>query len=373
MKVFRLFDASAGVAPAGALEARLRCGVGAIRKRAWMYGAAAGVAVLVAAVGASGSAAAGGSAVVIARASGAGALIPAAGCRVAGAATEADLVLGRAACLRAEERFTLLFGSPPPAGNVVISDTVSFAAIESYGADWKLVWPSSDRMRAFHGASSDDSAVEEAVELQWTTVLPHELGHVMLISEADVRRPADLPRLRLPDWLHEGTAVWMEPPAYRADGQAILRALRPYVPPLDELLAFVIAPEGPIGAGSTVIRTFFPCASEEACAGRPHWSRIFSVTTRQFPDGTVQVDTTFHATAPPPLSPVGSNFYDYSATLVRFLHDRGGASAMSTLLDRYLRGGEGAAALAGLPGLPRDRRRVEAEWREWFDRWIFAD
>ncbi|MEX2570262.1 MAG: hypothetical protein WD737_03085 [Gemmatimonadota bacterium] len=296
----------------------------------------------------------------------------AAQCDVEGEAAGQDLDLARQACNRASERFELLFGNAPPPGTVVVSDTVQFFSIASQGRNWKLVWPSSRNLREFFTeGSGGDRTMEEAVALQWSAVLPHELGHLMLDAEAEVRRSVASPTRRLPDWLHEGVAVWMEPPVHRRDEYAILRALGPYTPPVDDLLGFTIAhsPDGGTG-GSTLIQTFYPCASEQACGGRPHWSRTFTVTTRHLPDGEVRVDTTFHEHAPPPPGPLAANFYAYAATFVRYLHHQGGATALSAVLDRYAGSSQDAISLAAIPGLPGDGARVEDGWRAWFTRWI---
>jgi hypothetical protein len=292
-------------------------------------------------------------------------------CRVEGAAPAADRGLALAACARAAERFSLLFGVPAPPGAVVLDEMVAFFSVEEYHPRWRIVWPTSERAREFLSASAGvGSDLEAAVRSQWEAVLPHELGHLMLIAAAEVRRPAGAAPRRLPDWLHEGTGVWMEPPATRADEHSRLRVLRPYVPPLEELLTrSVSAPARRAEAGSTVIRTFFPCASEEACGGRPLWSETFRVTTRQFPDGTVQVDTTILSAPPPPPDPLLSNFYAYSATLVRYVFDRGGATAMRALLDRYVLEPD-EDPLAGIPGLPTTGARLEADWQAWFRRWV---
>jgi hypothetical protein len=294
---------------------------------------------------------------------------------VTGSAPPADLELARAACERATHRFALLYGGSAPAGILEVSDSVGFIAIERHAPEWKVVWPTSSRLEELLGEQvPPGQTLAEAVANQWTAVLPHELGHVLLIAEADSRLPpGDSPR-RLPDWLHEGTAVWIEPPALRQDEYMTLRARRPYVPRLSDIAGFRIARPSDGGeGGSLVIQTFYPCASEEACGGRPHWASTFSVTTRQFGDGRVQVDTTFHERAPPPASPVGASFYAYSAVLVRYLFDRGGASAMSELLTRAVGSGESPVSLEGLPGLPGGRARLQADWEQWFRRWIFEE
>lgn len=295
-------------------------------------------------------------------------------CTIAGAPTEHDRELAVAACERVVERFTLLFGAPPPAGTLEISDEVNVSSVQSLTRDWHLAWPSSTGLREYLSESPPvDQTVEEAVAIQWTTVLPHELGHVLLSAEMDRRRPDGPPR-ELPDWLHEGTAVWMEPAGYRGDELEIIRALRPFIPSLDDLTSLSISSPSERGeAGTTITRTFYPCASVEACGGRPHWSETFSVVTRQYPDGRVETDTIFHAEPPPPPDPTAANFYAYSATLVRYLFDRGGSTLMDGLLERYATSAEGPVPLTGLPGLARGNASLQRDWEVWFRRWIFRD
>jgi len=296
-------------------------------------------------------------------------------CRVEGVGSELDFELARAACDRVSDRFGLLFGVDAPAGSVELSDTVLFFSIAENAPRWRLVWPTSARMAEFFGERlAPGESVEEMIATQWSAVLPHELGHLLLIAEADARRPPEIPRRRLPDWLHEGVGVWMEPPTIRETEYAMIRALRPFIASVQELVTFQAPRPADRGeGGSMVIQTFYPCASEEACGGRPHWERIFSVTTRQFADGRVQVDTTFHERAPPSPSPVGANFYAYSAALVRYLFDRGGSTAARELLARLVGTPVPSTELAGLLGLPSTPREVEADWRRWVGRWILEE
>ena len=291
-------------------------------------------------------------------------------CRVEGGARPEDVARVSAACERAAERFALLFGEEAPAGVVEVSEEIGYFEIRESDAGWRIASPDSERLARFLGGEGD--ALRDALEVQWTVALPHEMGHAMRNAAAAARRGADTAPRRLPDWFHEGVAVWMEPPAHRADEIGILRALRPYAPQIDSLLAITIGtPDDRAEAGSTIIRTFYPCASEAACGGRPHWSRIFSVTERTFADGTVQIDTTFHEEAPPPPSPMVANFYAYSATLVRYLRDRGGSAAMLAMLDRYAEAEDPASVtLAGLPGLPTTARGVQADWEAWLEDWF---
>jgi len=295
-------------------------------------------------------------------------------CAVGGQAPTADLAAAQAACDRVNERFVLLFGSLPPAGTLEISDTVVFFAVGSQAPEWKLIWPTTSAMERFHGAGrpAGDRALAETIEMQWSTVLPHEIAHLMLGAEVELRR-ATGPRRSMPDWLQEGVAVYMEPPGYRSGDAAMLRALRPYIPRLEDLLTLSIADAvDDAEGGSTIVQTFYPCASEEACGGRAHWSRIFSVTTRQFPDGRIRVDTTVHAEPPRLPTPLEANFYAYAAMFVRYLSDQGGPAAMSALIDRLARM-SGEVSLDGLPGLPSGPARIEGDWRSWFGRWVFAN
>ena len=297
-----------------------------------------------------------------------GAQSAAAQCRISGHGIPGDSARADAACTRAAERFQLLFGEAAPAGAVELSDEVGYFEMRDGGEGWLIVAPNSERLQAFVGGDDRDAALE----VQWAVALPHEMGHAMLNAAAAALRGAGREPRRLPDWLHEGVAVWMEPPAHRADEVAILSALQPYVPAVDSLLALSIStPDQRAEAGSTLIQTFYPCASEAACGGRPHWSRIFSVTTRTFADGTVQIDTTFHQEAPPPPSPTVANFYAYSATLLRYLHHRGGAAAVRQLLRRYVEAGDLTVGLAGLPGLPSTPSGVQRDWEAWVRRWVF--
>jgi hypothetical protein len=296
-------------------------------------------------------------------------------CRIESTATAADLELARTACQRVEERFALLYGVPAPPGAIQLSDEIAFFEVEDYFPEWKLVWPTSERMREYFAlAPPTDQTVDDAIRVQWSSVLPHEIGHLLLTAEAARRRPANDSARALPDWIHEGTAVWMEPPSYRESEYRIIRALQPFVPQLDTLLSLAISTPGERGeAGTTITRTFYPCASEPACGGRPHWSETFSVTTRQHPDGRVVIDTVFHAGPPPPPDPSAANFYAYSAALVRYLHYRGGAAALDALLERFADSSRATVPITGLPGLPSSPARVQQDWVDWVERWIFPD
>lgn len=292
---------------------------------------------------------------------------------VAPSASPEDIARARSGCERAVDRYTLLFGAAPPEGVLEVSDTVRVFASANEGDGWRMIWPTTDRIRESLAATSGAGAdIERAVEEHWSTVLPHELGHLMLIADADRRRPEGIERRRLPDWFHEGITVFMEPTEYRSVEYGTLRAHAPFIPAIDDLLRFRIeAPEG-LEGGATITRTFFPCASEEACDGRPYWNRSFSVRTRYYPDGRVVTDTIIHDAPPPPPTPLETQFYAYAATLVQYVHDRGGAAAMSALLDRYVRSEGAMVDLAGLPGLPGTPAAVEADWRRWFEGRIFG-
>ncbi len=298
------------------------------------------------------------------------------GCTVTGGgiADAADLAMAQAACDRAVDRYSLLFGDQPPVGTLEVTDSVRIFATVHEGAAWRMIWPSSARLRQSLEANPVDGAsIDEAVDEQWGTVLPHELGHLMLIADAERRRPDGREARRLADWLHEGVAVFMEPSEYRRDEYLTLRAHRPFVPEIDDLVQFrVAAPEG-LAGGSTITRTFYPCASAEACDGRAHWDRSFSVRTRYLADGNVVVDTLFHDAPPPPPTPLASHFYVYSATLVRYVHERGGSAALTTLIQRYVDSEDGNVLLAGLPGLAVTAERIEDDWRRWFELEFFGE
>src|SRR5690606_917356 len=107
-----------------------------------------------------------------------------------GVADAADLALARAACDRAGERYALLFGGQPPVGILEVTDSVRVFATVHEGAAWTMIWPTSSRLRQSLDANPlDGVSIDEALDEQWGTVLPHELGHLMLIADADRRRP----------------------------------------------------------------------------------------------------------------------------------------------------------------------------------------
>jgi hypothetical protein len=101
-----------------------------------------------------------------------------------------------------------------------------------------------------------------------------------------------------------------------------------------------------------------PCDRE-----RPTDTR--TITERIFRDGRVTVDTTYAAGEQRLDADPIARFYILSYALWSYVETRGGRDAIATLIERLRRNPRDAAALAGLPGLPRTLAAIDADWRAW--------
>lgn len=281
-------------------------------------------------------------------------------CLVTGRGSSADFLIARRMCAMAEYRFAQLTGTTAPSGGIVLSREGGMVA-EAGRSEWRLQWPTSARMRE----TAKELQLDEAeVVREWETTLPHELGHLMLAANIfgdGLPAASDEYGTPLPDWIDEGTGIWMEPEPSRAERlrQAVTLANAATVS-LDELLRarhpLASRPDGPY-ATRIVINP--PCTR---CA-RTNPDQTQRVSYRYFRDGRTAVDTTY-LSATAAVNEPEARFYALSYALLAYLRDRGGKSAIQELLVRG-RMNPGGELLVGLPGLPSDVASIEQEWRRW--------
>jgi hypothetical protein len=215
--------------------------------------------------------------------------------------------------------------------------------------------------------------VEGEIAYQWSTVLPHEIGHLMLTRLVSTGVPIVEGQYgtQLPDWFDEAVAVWMEPVGSRDAEIAQLQRSIVFVPPLQELLGWKhpILGEGEIQSeGSVEVVVHLPCARRDPCLGRVRRDQTMQVRTQHRPDGSAVVDTTYLAASAPAGNSLDTHFYVYSSALLRYIVLNGGTPAIDALLDRWRRDPRAPNVLTGLPGLAESDREVASDWDNWFYR-----
>jgi hypothetical protein len=293
-------------------------------------------------------------------------------CVVESAGDPGDRALATRACDQAESSFAMLFGRTSPAGRIEISDSITLFGYEQRAEGWRMIWPSSEQIRIRHGSDLETS-VEEELAHQWQTVLPHEIGHLMLTRHLGPVRPVsdDQYGTHLPDWFDEAVAVWMEPVDSREPEYEQMRRTSPFVPDLKALLEWTHpVVKADMGEGSVEIVVHLPCARASECPGRGRWDETMEVRTRRFLDGDVVVDTMYSAAPLSAENPMDAYFYAYSAALLRYVIGNGGTPALNELLARWRVNPHVPDPLVGLPGLPATAEDLEDDWIRWFRRSI---
>jgi hypothetical protein len=243
-------------------------------------------------------------------------------CRAHGAAATAeDAALALEACTAARARFEELFGRPVPDVRIEIRGVPGYR-VRAEGATAVVRWPASS---ALPRPASGGAAAERHAAMQWREMLPHEIGHALLVARfyPDGFEPHAGYGTPLPDWLEEGAAIWSEPPATRRARLAQARALPPAQRDLHHIL----------GMTHPALRNAAALASRDG--------------------------------APLPADPVLWAFYPQSIAVVAFVHAAGGRAAMLELVRRLLDGESATRALLGLPGLPSDDAGLRTAWDAW--------
>lgn len=247
-------------------------------------------------------------------------------CLVAGPGVAEDMARARAACDIARERFARLIGESAPRVQIVLREQTGYRT-SADGGTAILYWPTGATLRTHLGSGT---AAERQIAQQWSDVLPHEIGHALMIAHfyptggASTHRGYGTP---LADWFEEAVAIWAEPDASRATRLAQARRLPPHRQDLERILS---------GSHPAAANTAY-LASRDA--------------------GTPAANAALWA------------FYPQSYAVLAFVHEHGGTTAVAELARR-IRAGEGAGArlLVGLNGLPLSNADLLRLWQVWITR-----
>ena len=242
-------------------------------------------------------------------------------CVVSGAATAADETRALAACEIARARFNALFGVEAPAALVMLRDQPGYRTTSS-GATAVVHWGNSSALAAQYGSSEN---ARTQIGQQWTDVLPHEISHALLIAHFYAQGGASEHRgygTPMADWFEEAAAIWAEPAASRATRLAQARRLPRERQDLEGILTGV----HPAATNGVYL------ASRNGVAA-PGNAALWA-------------------------------FYPQAYSVLSFVHERGGAEAITILAQRFDTH-SGADLLLGLPGLPAERSELFSAWERW--------
>jgi hypothetical protein len=258
-------------------------------------------------------------------------------------------------CANLARRWTLLTGGHIGDGTVRFEQRASSTGTVS-DHDWSLTWP-------VHQSGKPLSKTELA------DLIPHEAAHkafgnfvFALYKNWDGHRYSSA----LPDWLDEAPAIWMESAASRTRRVDEVRGTKPS-------LATLVTMEHPLRARSmrtadaehlSIHRVIVPPCPR--CTWRHDTLRMkyeltdIRVNRAGVPDTVIE----YFDQDPDKLNSLEKKqYYPLVYSLLRFVHARGGAIAVRTLIERYRANlNAGAEAIAGLPGLPATAADVERAW-----------
>lgn len=273
-------------------------------------------------------------------------------------ATASDSAAAMATCQTAAARFTLLTGTPAPAGTVLLgtSDVMSMAGKREH---WTLRWPSAvQRLRvASLLGYSGDQARSYASNAD-RSVLPHEIGHAQI--EARCAGVAH----ELPPWFNEATAMWMEPADLQRHRLQQAEDSVETAPPLDAVLRFK-HPQVDL-AHTAFSRTELTGQCRGVCgAGRGWKTRLILRRVRD--DGTASSDTLYDEAVMANIAHADTvtRYYNYSLAVLYYVRARGGVPALRTLAARLVSDSAGPDPLANIAGLPSSAAAREEDWRRW--------
>jgi hypothetical protein len=233
------------------------------------------------------------------------------------------------------------------------------------GPHWTLEWPAPLASAPSVQKRKRDGLTAHLAE----NILPHEAGHHVLKTYLGLStRAPDGYGSPAPDWIDEAAAVWMES---RAAREQRMRGLGNSQPSLEKI-ALMGHPmrneirDDMLGNTAHVERTITPPCP--ACKSLPERMRTkYTIVTTTISAGGSTKTVVSYADADPNASETFEqrNFYPLAYSLLRFVRERGGVSAVIELMGRYRDNpAPRVAALLGLPGLPNTASAFEAAWRD---------
>jgi hypothetical protein len=266
-------------------------------------------------------------------------------------------------CEQVAQRWQALIGSRAIKGSIRIVDGPGATSAAS-ALDWTLEWQV-PRRQARVKTRPDGFVAYEA-----ENILTHEAGHQLFASYSIFfARPQDYTRYGsiAPDWLDESPAVWMESVAWRTNRVKAVIGAKPSL----RRLVTMEHPGQEVVVANTLNaerrwreRTVVPPCAE--CTFLPDSVRNqyrvtdIGVDARGLPDTNVW----YTPTNPNNQETLEErHYYALSYLLLRFIHTRGGYTAVRELISRYRDDpSPRISVLVGLPGLPASFEAFERDW-----------
>jgi hypothetical protein len=246
------------------------------------------------------------------------------------------------ACRQAAAEYRQLLGSAAPRATMTFrkSQTLSYTA-DRHGAGLLIPRPETPLDSAY-----------------WRQAIPHELGHAMYISARG--RPWAYGPGR-GDWFFEGVAMWAEGQNARNERLWTAKALATPIS-LSQLLAMAHPLQDdrtPAVEGTIEVRI-----CDSPCAERPKGPDTLILHTYRTKSGAMRIDTL------PPSSPyvyanaIAAQYYPLTMSVMCFIRQRGGASAIRRVRSRIERRAPGNV-IENLPNLPSTAEGFEDAWWAW--------
>lgn len=270
-------------------------------------------------------------------------------CAVTGSATPSQVEQALAACSRARSRLNLLFGEQAPHA------TIAFVSRPS--SDFALRKDSIVMYAPIESGSSHDYGTFQS----WLAVAPHEIAHILYDARTGVVHRYGRGH---GDWFMEAVAMWAEEDHRRSHRLRQAGAIAPEALSLREVLQLhhpnhadgASLPRGRMRIETNICRV--------PCPGRPD---TLHVVEQVLADGTATVDTVPSSSPVLARIAIATAFYSLSLSILDFVYERGGSTAVRIIEERVRAGRGGVESVEGLPGLPATLDGFEREWRRWLE------